>query len=526
MKWLTHLRSASVFLAISSVVLAGNDPQRLTAADAATGQGFGSGVDISGDVLVVGAPGDGDLGAGAGAVYVFERQAGAWVQVLKITAPDGAAGHNFGSDVALDGALLAVAARGRVQGPITGGVYIYSLVGSSWVYDTVIVPPLASPNILHEEFALNVEVSGQRVAVRGYYWGEFGYLHGRFHVYSYQGTWNREFHVDHYAMRRMGFDGDTLIPGDTASHGSILQRGYVHVYDKDVPGGNWSFAGTYHGDSQPGRRDHFGAAIAVDDDAKRFAVAVPSDTEDSSAVYFFRRNAGQWEREARVSPVNAGGIWGVESSLALSGEWMLAAWGSGVLVFRYDGAEWAEDHLLSRPPGADLFGAAVRADESTAAVGAVGYDGVAPDIGAVFVYELDPPVTRYCSSTINSSGQAARIDVSGTTSIMANDMVLTVTHCPVGTFGLFFYGQQAANFPLGDGRLCVSPFAPGLFRIPPTVQVDLNGRATLALDFLALPGAGQIQGGDTWNFQCWFRDSAPGGSGSNLSDAIRVIFCP
>lgn len=153
------------------------------------------------------------------------------------------------------------------------------------------------------------------------------------------------------------------------------------------------------------------------------------------------------------------------------------------------------------------------------------------DHGAVWVLFLSDggqqcgDAVNYCVSTVNSTGLPATIQAIGSLSVAANDTTLTVTHCPVGTYGVFIYGQRAANFRLGDGQLCVDPFAPGLFRLLPIVQANQSERATLALDFQALPAAGQIQGGDTWNFQLWFRDSVPGGLGSNLSDAVRITFC-
>jgi hypothetical protein len=40
-----------------------------------------------------------------------------------------------------------------------------------------------------------------------------------------------------------------------------------------------------------------------------------------------------------------------------------------------------------------------------------------------------------------------------------------------------------------------------------------------------LPVAG-VDPGETWNYQAWFRDFVPGGSGFNLSDALSVTYCP
>lgn len=134
--------------------------------------------------------------------------------------------------------------------------------------------------------------------------------------------------------------------------------------------------------------------------------------------------------------------------------------------------------------------------------------------------------TTYCMSSANSTGQPALLGMTGSPSVLQNDFVLSVTDCPSGNFGLFIYGQGAANFPLGDGTLCISPFNPGLFRLMPVVQVGGNGGSGMAMDMNALPVGGAIVAGSTWNFQFWFRDALPGGSGSNLSSAMRASFTP
>lgn len=134
--------------------------------------------------------------------------------------------------------------------------------------------------------------------------------------------------------------------------------------------------------------------------------------------------------------------------------------------------------------------------------------------------------SNYCPSTPNSSGAPATISVTGSFSIGANDTQLLAAGCPPNRPGLFFYGATPSQIPMADGYLCVSPFAPGLFRVPPAVYIDASGVAQVALDFGHLPAGGDILEGSTWYFQFWFRDLAAGGAGSNFSDAARVTFCP
>jgi hypothetical protein len=96
---------------------------RLSASDAAAGHEFGSSVAISGDTLVVGAPAGEDTGA-AGQAYVFRRDAGAWTQELPpLTASDGFDTDNFGRAVAISSDTLVV------TGP--GAAYVFGYDGAS-----------------------------------------------------------------------------------------------------------------------------------------------------------------------------------------------------------------------------------------------------------------------------------------------------------------------------------------------------------------------------------------------------------
>lgn len=107
--------------------------KKIAPLDSQATSGFGSSVDISGDVLVVGAKEhDNAKGFDAVAMYIFTRNKGGannWGQVRRRIASDGGDNNNFGSSVAIDGDTVVVGARGddsayifeRNQGePISG----------------------------------------------------------------------------------------------------------------------------------------------------------------------------------------------------------------------------------------------------------------------------------------------------------------------------------------------------------------------------------------------------------------------
>lgn len=62
------------------------EEQMLTALDAAIGDRFGYSVDIKGNVAIVGAPFDDDLGTNSGSAYIFRFNGFAWIQEYKLIA--------------------------------------------------------------------------------------------------------------------------------------------------------------------------------------------------------------------------------------------------------------------------------------------------------------------------------------------------------------------------------------------------------------------------------------------------------
>ena len=107
---------------------------RLVAGDGAFNDRFGRSVDVSGDTIAVGASLADAPAANAGAVYLFERNAGgpdAWGEVAKLVASDAQTGDNLGFGVAIDGQTLVAGAH--LGG--AGSAYVFQrdpLGGDAW----------------------------------------------------------------------------------------------------------------------------------------------------------------------------------------------------------------------------------------------------------------------------------------------------------------------------------------------------------------------------------------------------------
>ncbi|MEW8119854.1 MAG: cadherin-like beta sandwich domain-containing protein [Candidatus Thiodiazotropha sp.] len=112
---------------------------------------FGRSVAISGDTLVVGAPQEGSSASGgeddnsathAGAVYVFTRSDGIWSQQAYLKASNAEAGDWYGTSVAISGDTLVVGAPGEDSSPRggednnwaedSGAAYVFTRSAGIW----------------------------------------------------------------------------------------------------------------------------------------------------------------------------------------------------------------------------------------------------------------------------------------------------------------------------------------------------------------------------------------------------------
>jgi hypothetical protein len=131
-----------------------------------------------------------------------------------------------------------------------------------------------------------------------------------------------------------------------------------------------------------------------------------------------------------------------------------------------------------------------------------------------------PSPVNFCSTSPNSIGTGAQMFWTGLPNVSINNFELIASGCPVGTSGIFFYGQNATLAPFGNGFRCIgSP----IYRLS-AVVTDFIGDAHFPVDVHGGPHA--IQAGEAWRFQFWYRNPAGGGAGFNLSDGLLVTFCP
>lgn len=157
------------------------------ASNVGTSDFFGTSVAISGDTLVVGAPGEDSAATGvngdqadntatnSGAVYIFTRSEGAWTQQAYLKASNTMANNEFGYSVSISGDTVVVGARSEgsvstgVNGDQTnipnnycGAAYVFTRSGTTWTQQAYLK---ASNTDGQDRFGSVVAISGDTVVI-------------------------------------------------------------------------------------------------------------------------------------------------------------------------------------------------------------------------------------------------------------------------------------------------------------------------------------------------------------------------
>ena len=152
----------------------------LKASNTDSGDAFGQSVAVSGDTIVVGAPGQGrddiiPATTREGAAYVFVRSGNTWTQQAYLKASFPQAGVDFGNSVAVSGDTLVIGAyndRSNATGvngnasnqsvEQAGAAYVFARSGSVWTKQAYLK---ASNTGAGDYFGRSVAVSGDTVVV-------------------------------------------------------------------------------------------------------------------------------------------------------------------------------------------------------------------------------------------------------------------------------------------------------------------------------------------------------------------------
>jgi len=120
-------------------------------------QGFGGSVAVWGNEVLVADPAFG--GSSGGGIYTYVREGSRWVEAGRLTGPEPAAGDGFGYGIAVSGDRMLVTAL-NPRSPQGGGIHSYVRTGAGWTHDGMLVAALAEGTMMGL-----AALSGDRAAV-------------------------------------------------------------------------------------------------------------------------------------------------------------------------------------------------------------------------------------------------------------------------------------------------------------------------------------------------------------------------
>jgi HJR/Mrr/RecB family endonuclease len=336
---------------------------------------------MSEDSSAVGINGDQTPGAvpNAGAVYVFTRIGGDWLQQAYVKASNTDRYDGFGGHLAIsaDGNTLAVGATGEgsdaagINGDeldnnaaYAGAVYVFLRAGGTWTQQAYVKASNSQgSDIFGASVALsadgntlavgaNLEHSGA-LGVGGDQWDETASFAGAVYVFTRSGvTWSQQAYVKASNTQAdalfgkslaLSADGNTLavgaigesssatgIDGDQGNR-TAIQAGAVYVFTR--AGGAWSQQ-AYVKASNTARNNGFGETVALSGDGNTMVVGAIHEAGDakgingsagntapsSGAAYVFARAGTTWTQSAYLKASNTQANDQFGSSLALSAD--------------------------------------------------------------------------------------------------------------------------------------------------------------------------------------------------------------
>lgn len=156
-----------------------------------------------------------------------------------------------------------------------------------------------------------------------------------------------------------------------------------------------------------------------------------------------------------------------------------------------------------------------------------------------------------CDVTTNSGGTPATLYANGSRAVADNNLSLTVSGLPpTGTTAYIFNsflssGQSLSTVanpapgggPASGGDVCIAGGTFGRHVFGSDVYIGTAGTFTISVDLtdvpsprdgISFPNPGHysttVLTGETWFWQCWYRDQSAGTGASNFSEAIAITF--
>ena len=511
---------------------------------------FGQATSVKGGLALVGCIHNNSSGVDTGAAYLFDAASGQ--ELFRVMASDGGNMDEFGHDVALEDGLALVGAPWNFTGhDYSGAAYLFDTTTGLELQKLVSLDP-GGPDL----FGSSVALSGDLALVGAPYHNDYGLDSGS--VYLFDATSGQQ-------RRKLipadGAAGDLFGNSVSLDGGLALVGAYLDDDNGEDSGSAYLFDAVTglelhkltSSDGAP--LDRFGCSVSL---AGGLAL-VGSYRDDGNgtnagAAYVFDVATGQ--QLLKLTPADAAVRDYFGCSVSLDGTTALVGAFSGVVdgvnsgsAYLFDATSGLELFKIAASDGAedDHFGDSVSLDGDLALIGAW-WDLDGPSSGSAYVFDVTEPGDRVgngnagcpcsndndgtngvagCANGVSSGG--AYLYGSGSASVAANDLVLTVCDQEAGSTMLWFQASSVAATPplLGDGlRIAVGP---PLVRLGALTLGGTPGAPGCAdTGGMSLVDQGGIVPGQSVCYQTWYRNptGSPCGNLFNTSNGYVIHWQP
>ncbi|MFK7818819.1 MAG: Ig-like domain-containing protein [Planctomycetaceae bacterium] len=336
---------------------------------------FGAAVAVSNDVAVVGAPRENTNGSNSGAAYVMKRIGSRWIEVAKLVGSGTTAGDEFGTSVAIQGRRIVVGShRDAGAATLSGVAYVFEQnADGEWVEVAKLADPTGRKK---DRFGSDVALEGDTIAVAAHLDDNLGTDSGSVFVFDRNaatGEWElvKRIKADD-ASRKSEFGSSISLSNHTLAVGAIkddqgaVDAGAAYVFTRDEGGlDNWGQVNKLLA-PQPARKDSFGFDISISEASSTLAVGTPLDSvgrqADAGAVFVFENDGSDWVFDTKLVETDAGDFQLARrdqfgSSVAVEGKTIIvgapfddeyARNAGAAYVFHQIGSTWKADKHLAK----------------------------------------------------------------------------------------------------------------------------------------------------------------------------------
>ncbi|MDP6542333.1 MAG: FG-GAP repeat protein, partial [Phycisphaerales bacterium] len=251
---------------------------------------YGSSVDLNGDWLLVGAPGDDEAGTNSGAVLVYQldSESGLWTHFNKLFSSNPQVGDHFGTSVAIDaGSSLAIV--GQLDDYDTGKLHpwlVIDVAGFDWI-------PLASfsnpSGATNTQFGLSLVLDNNTLIAGAPLEGNG---RGSAWIMTFNGNLS-EFVVDAelqpdvsvlspYFGSAVDIAGPRAIIGSPRDGNGASNGGSAYLFSKQT--GSWLFLDKFNGTATEAG-DGFGSSVQIE--SSSVVVGAPNHENQTGEAYSF-----------------------------------------------------------------------------------------------------------------------------------------------------------------------------------------------------------------------------------------------